>query len=62
VGLFQGKLGFDKVVLLRQIECEPFSNISGINEVLYDSNSLPDCFSKIEAVLKREVIISTETI
>jgi predicted nucleotide-binding protein len=57
-GLFQGKLGFEKVIVLRQMGCEPFSNISGINEIQYDSNKWDEAFAKIRFALEREGLVA----
>jgi predicted nucleotide-binding protein len=59
VGLFQGKHGFEKVVVLRHKDCEPFSNVSGINEVQYDSSNWSEAFSKIRHVLEREGLVKS---
>src|SRR5947207_4522834 len=32
-GLFQGKLGFERAIVLLEDECEEFSNIHGLNQI-----------------------------
>jgi predicted nucleotide-binding protein len=54
VGLFQGRLGFEKVIPLRHKNCEQFSNLSGINEILYDTNDWKAAFAKIRGGAERE--------
>jgi Predicted nucleotide-binding protein containing TIR-like domain/TIR domain len=57
VGLFQGRLGFDKVIPLRHKSCEVFSNLSGINEIQYDSDNWGTVFAKIRGVAEREGLV-----
>jgi predicted nucleotide-binding protein len=57
VGLFQGRLGFDKVIPLRHRNCEMFSNLSGINEIQYDSDNWSTVFAKIRGVAEREGLV-----
>jgi predicted nucleotide-binding protein len=57
VGLFQGRLGFDKVIPLRHKSCEIFSNLSGINEIEYDSENWSTVFAKIRGVAEREGLV-----
>lgn len=60
VGLFQGRLGFDKVIPLRHRSCEIFSNLSGINEIEYDSDNWSTVFTKIRGVAEREGLIQRQ--
>jgi len=57
VGLFQGRLGFEKVIPLRHKSCEVFSNLSGINEIQYDADSWSTVFAKIRGVAEREGLV-----
>jgi predicted nucleotide-binding protein len=57
IGLFQGRLGFEKVIVLRHRGCESFSNISGINEIAYDLDLLDDAFAQIRGVAVREGLV-----
>lgn len=57
VGLFQGRLGFDKVIPLRHSSCEVFSNLSGINEIQYDADNWSTVFAKIRGVAEREGLV-----
>ena len=59
IGLFQGKLGFEKVVVLRHKDCASFSNVSGINEVQYDSNNWDEVFCKIRRMAAREGLLAS---
>lgn len=59
VGLFQGRLGFEKVIVLRHKRCQSFSNVSGINEVQYNSKNWNEVFEKIRRVAEREGLLPT---
>ncbi|MCB1876100.1 MAG: nucleotide-binding protein [Chromatiales bacterium] len=59
IGLFQGRLGFEKVIVLRHETCESFSNISGINEIQYNAGNWEEVFTKIRHMLLREKLLLT---
>jgi len=61
IGLFQGRLGFEKVIPLRHRSCDEFSNLSGINEIQYDTGDWADAFAKIRRVAERERLVLTHT-
>jgi hypothetical protein len=52
-----GRLGFDKVIPLSHKSCEAFSNLSGINELQYDSDDWSTVFMKIRGVAEREGLV-----
>ena len=56
-GLFQGRLGFEKVAILRQTGCGTFSNVSGINEIEYDATDWAVAYLKIRHALEREGLV-----
>ena len=58
IGLFQGRLGFEKVVVVRHQDCESFSNISGINEIQYESDGFQTVFEKLRHIAVREGLLS----
>jgi hypothetical protein len=60
VGLFQGKLGFERVIILRKRGCETFTNMSGINEVEYDVNKWDSAFAEIRRAMEREGLVTRE--
>jgi predicted nucleotide-binding protein len=57
-GLFQGRLGFKRAVLLVQQGVEDFSNVSGLQHIQFLSQSIEQCFYELQRVLKREKQIS----
>ncbi len=58
VGLFQGKLGFERAIILLEEGCEEFSNIIGLEQIRFDKDKIDAAFEQIRMVLERESIIS----
>ena len=56
VGLFQGKLGFERAIILLEEGCEDFSNIHGITHIPFPKESIEVTYGSILKVLKRESI------
>ncbi len=56
VGLFQGKLGFERAIILLEEGCEDFSNIHGITHIPFPKEKIGTTFGEIIRVLKRESI------
>ncbi|HEY9167803.1 MAG TPA: nucleotide-binding protein [Candidatus Kryptonia bacterium] len=57
-GLFQGRLGFTKAVVLRQDGLEDFSNIAGLQYIGFSDDKIEQTFYELQRVLKREKMIS----
>jgi predicted nucleotide-binding protein len=57
VGLFQGRLGFEKVALLEQEGVEGFSNIAGLQVIRFPGERIEAAFYDLDRMLKREGII-----
>jgi Predicted nucleotide-binding protein containing TIR-like domain len=53
-GLFQGKLGMNRAIMLVEKGVEEFSNVSGIHYLAFRKNKISDTFKEIIATLKRE--------
>lgn len=53
-GLFQGRLGFNKVVLLLQSGVEEFTNIGGLQHIPFQKEHIDQTFYELQRVLKRE--------
>ncbi len=58
IGFFQGKLGFEKVAILKQNGVESFSNIDGIQYIEFNGNNINQTFYELHKMLKRENVIS----
>lgn len=57
VGLFQGRLGFRKAIILLEHGCEEFSNIVGLGQIRFEAGRLRDKSEEIRQVLEREGIV-----
>jgi len=58
VGLFQGRLGFTKAIVLLEEGCEQFSNIEGLGQIRFPKGKIAGCFEQVRQVLEREQLIS----
>lgn len=56
-GLFQGRLGFRRAIVLVEDGCAEFSNISGLGQIRYPKGKISAAFEEVRAVLEREAII-----
>ena len=57
VGLFQGRLGFTRAIVLLEEGCEEFSNIHGLGQIRFPKDNIGAIFENIRAVLEREGVI-----
>ena len=57
VGLFQGRLGFNRAIILLEDGCEQFSNIHGLGYISFPKNNIGAAFEPIRQVLARERVI-----
>lgn len=55
VGLFQGRLGFSKAIVLLEKETEEFSNLQGIQQIRFSKNNIKETFGEVLAIIKREL-------
>ncbi len=53
-GLFQGKLGFSRAIVLLEEGTEEFSNIHGIEQIRFSKGNIKETYGEILATLKRE--------
>lgn len=58
-GLFQGRLGFERAIVLLEDGCSEFSNIHGIGQIRFAKGKLHMCFEDVRQVLEREKIIQS---
>ena len=58
-GLFQGKLGFKRAIILLEDECEEFSNIAGHGQLRFRKGDIQSTFNKVKEVLEREDVLKT---
>jgi predicted nucleotide-binding protein len=57
VGLFQGRLGFEKAIVLLEEGCEEFSNIAGLDQIRFPQGRIDLIFDKVREVLVRESVL-----
>jgi predicted nucleotide-binding protein len=60
-GLFQGRLGFKKAIILLEEGCEEFSNIQGLIQIRFPKNKISSEYEKIRQVLEREGLVPPQT-
>jgi hypothetical protein len=56
-GLFQGRLGFKKAIILLEDGCSEFANIHGLGQIRFPKGNITPAFEEIRRVLERENII-----
>jgi hypothetical protein len=61
IGLFQGKLGFQKSIILKEKGAGRFSNIDGLTHITYTRGNIHQTFPGIGGALARERVIQTPT-
>lgn len=57
IGLFQGKLGFKKAIILLEEGCSEFSNIHGLTQIRFPKGNILSKSEEIRRVLERESIL-----
>jgi predicted nucleotide-binding protein len=56
-GLFQGRLGFKRAVLLVQDGIEEFTNVAGLQYIAFSGDNIEETFYELQRVLKREQMV-----
>ncbi|MCT9011626.1 nucleotide-binding protein [Streptomyces rhizosphaerihabitans] len=56
-GLFQGRIGFDRAIVLLEDGCEDFSNIHGLTHIPFPKGNITAAFHEVRAVLAREGLV-----
>ncbi|TCR95968.1 TIR domain-containing protein [Rhizobium sp. BK418] len=57
VGLFQGRLGFSKAIVLVEDGCKMFSNIDGLGQIRFPKGNIKAAFEEVRAVMEREGLV-----
>jgi predicted nucleotide-binding protein len=60
-GLFQGKIGFKKAIVLLEETCAPFSNIDGLIQLRFPGGKIMAVSEEIRRTLEREGLIRGST-
>jgi predicted nucleotide-binding protein len=56
-GLFQGRLGFSRAIVLLEEGCAAFSNIEGLGQIRFPKGNIAASFEEVRRVLEREGLI-----
>jgi predicted nucleotide-binding protein len=56
-GLFQGRLGFTRAIVLVEDGCEEFSNIQGLGQIRFPKGNIKAAFEEVRLVLEREGVL-----
>ena len=56
-GLFQGRLGFNRAIILLEDGCENFSNVDGLGHISFPVGNIKACFEDIRRFLEREGLV-----
>ncbi|MGX8014287.1 TIR domain-containing protein (plasmid) [Mesorhizobium sp. ORM8.1] len=59
VGLFQGRLGFTRALVMLEEGCEEFSNIQGLGQLRFPAGNITASFEDVRRLLEREGLIDT---
>ena len=54
LGLFQGRLGFTRAIVLLEEGVQEFSNILGINQLHFAKGRIKETFGEVLATIRRE--------
>ncbi len=58
-GLFQGRLGFSKAIIILEEGCEEFTNIQGLGQIRFPKGKIKMAFEDVRRVLEREGLIES---
>lgn len=58
IGLFQGRLGFNRAIILLEDGCQEFSNVNGIGQIRYPRGYIKAAFEEVRGVLEREGVLN----
>ncbi|WP_437962707.1 nucleotide-binding protein (plasmid) [Sorangium sp. So ce119] len=53
-GLFQGRLGFSRAIVLVEDSVEVFSNLDGVQQIRYSKGNIRETFGDVLATIRRE--------
>jgi hypothetical protein len=57
IGLFQGKLGFPRSIIVKEESAEEFSNIKGLTYIPFKKGRIAQAFTEIDEALVRERVL-----
>ena len=57
-GLFQGRLGFGRAIVMLEEGCAEFSNVAGLGQIRFPRGNISAAFEEVRRVLEREGLIT----
>jgi predicted nucleotide-binding protein len=57
-GLFQGRLGFGRAIVMLEEGCAEFSNVAGLGQIRFPRGNIAAAFEDVRRVLEREGLIA----
>lgn len=57
-GLFQGRLGFSRAIVMLEEGCTEFSNVAGLGQIRFPRGNIAAAFEEVRRVLEREGLIA----
>lgn len=60
-GLFQGRLGFTRAIVLLEEGCQEFTNIQGLGQIRFPRGNIKAAFEDVRLVLEREGLIEVSS-
>ncbi|MGH7261736.1 MAG: TIR domain-containing protein [Nitrospiraceae bacterium] len=56
-GLFQGRLGFSRAIIMLEYGCDQFSNVDGLGQIRFPAGNVSAKFEDVRQVLEREGLV-----
>jgi len=53
-GLFQGRLGFQRAIILLEQGCNEYSNIRGLTQIRFPKGNIKSAFAEVLQTIQRE--------
>lgn len=57
-GLFQGRLGFSRAIVMLEEGCAEFSNVAGLGQIRFPRGNISAAFEEVRRVLEREGLVA----
>lgn len=57
-GLFQGRLGFSRAIVMLEEGCTEFSNVAGLGQIRFPRGNIAAAFEEVRRVLEREGLVA----
>lgn len=58
-GLFQGRLGFSRAIVMLEDGCQEFTNVAGLGQIRFPAGNIAAAFEDVRRVLEREGLINS---